>query len=95
MGVAVNANYDKDRPTSAALAGEEGSQCSAEIHTSTQSKPEPTSLNTMPAKGTALGDISVLVFVSKQARMSLFCVHTFLFVLCVCAYVSVHTCLSK
>lgn len=64
VGVAVYANYDKDRPTSAALAGEKCSQCYAEIHTSMQSKPEPTSLDTMPAKGTAFGGISVLVFVS-------------------------------
>lgn len=60
-----------------------------------QSKPEPTSLYTMPAKGSSLGDISVLVLVSTRACMNLFCVHTFLFVLCVCMYVSVNTCLSK
>lgn len=34
VGVVVYIKYDKDRPTSAAVAGEECSQASAEIHTS-------------------------------------------------------------
>lgn len=49
-----------------------------------QSKPEPTSLDTMPAKGVSLGDISVLVFVLTCACMRLFLTHIYICFVCVC-----------